>query len=268
MPTLYVIAGPNGIGKTTSSYDLVPANIPIINSDEIAKEARTAGIISANTQEYSNQEANRLIKEQLEKNNSFAIETNLADDQTWKFLVETQRTGYQIHLIYLSTDKQEVLNSRIAERVILGEHYVRPDIVLQRYEASLSLLDHYFDKPDFLQLFDNSKNMELKAETRQDQVLHLAEQLPEWIIKNLGQHFKQGLNKEIKQELNIRDLSTIDEVRKSYEQLKQKAEALKNVMASKEHDAPRQSLQKKQIEKETPSEENIKKHIHRQNPKM
>ena len=55
MPILYVIAGPNGIGKTTSSYDLIPSNIPIINSDEIAKEVRSAGIIlSGNTQEYSN----------------------------------------------------------------------------------------------------------------------------------------------------------------------------------------------------------------------
>ena len=29
--TLYVVAGPNGIGKTTSTYDLIPAGIPIIN---------------------------------------------------------------------------------------------------------------------------------------------------------------------------------------------------------------------------------------------
>ena len=46
MPTLYIIAGPNGIGKTTSSYDLVPANTPIVNSDEIAKEIRNAGLIN------------------------------------------------------------------------------------------------------------------------------------------------------------------------------------------------------------------------------
>lgn len=64
MPTIYVIAGPNGIGKTTSSYDLVPANTPIINSNEIAKEVRNAGIISVSTQEYSNQEAIRLMEEQ------------------------------------------------------------------------------------------------------------------------------------------------------------------------------------------------------------
>jgi predicted ABC-type ATPase len=40
MPTIYVIAGPNGIGKTTSTYDLIPQHIPIINSDEIAKEVK------------------------------------------------------------------------------------------------------------------------------------------------------------------------------------------------------------------------------------
>lgn len=40
MPTIYVIAGPNGIGKTTSSFDILPGNVPTINSDEIAKEVR------------------------------------------------------------------------------------------------------------------------------------------------------------------------------------------------------------------------------------
>lgn len=71
MPVLYVIAGPNGIGKTTSSYDLVPAGTPIINSDEIAKEVRNAGLASVNTQEYSNQEAIRLMEEQRKQLNSF-----------------------------------------------------------------------------------------------------------------------------------------------------------------------------------------------------
>jgi predicted ABC-type ATPase len=79
MPTIYVIAGPNGIGKTTSSFDLLPKNIPLINSDEIAKDAREAGILSVNSQEYSNQEAARLVDEHLNRRSSFIIETNLAD---------------------------------------------------------------------------------------------------------------------------------------------------------------------------------------------
>jgi predicted ABC-type ATPase len=44
MPALYVIAGPNGIGKTTFSYDLVPANTPIINSKEIAKKIKATDL--------------------------------------------------------------------------------------------------------------------------------------------------------------------------------------------------------------------------------
>ena len=98
MPTLYVLAGPNGIGKTTSSYDLVPKNTPLINSDEIAKETSKAGYISVNTQEYSNREAIRLMEEQREHRNSFAIETNLADIDTWKFLLEVQKKGYNLHV--------------------------------------------------------------------------------------------------------------------------------------------------------------------------
>jgi predicted ABC-type ATPase len=87
MPTVYVIAGPNGIGKTTSSFDLLPKNVPLINSDEIAKEAREAGIISVNSQEYSNQEATKLVNDHLNIRSSFIIETNLADVETWKFLI-------------------------------------------------------------------------------------------------------------------------------------------------------------------------------------
>ena len=162
MPTLYVIAGPNGIGKTTSSYDVIPFNTPIINSDEIAKEIRNTGIIlSGNTQEYSNSEAIRLMEEQRKLNNSFAIETNLADVDTWKFLLEIQKSGYTVHVLYMSTDNLDVLNQRIKERVQLGDHFVNPSIVEERYVTGLKLLNYYFSKPDRLQLFDNSIYVQL-----------------------------------------------------------------------------------------------------------
>lgn len=181
MPTLYVIAGPNGIGKTTSSYDLVPANIPIINSDEIAKEARNAGIISSNTQEYSNNEANRLIKEHLENRQSFGMETNLADVPTWKFLIETQKTSYQLHIIYVSTHSLDILNYRIENRVAQGDHYVRPDIVQERYLNGLNLLNNYFAIPDRLQLFDNTLTSTLVAEIELGKITKQVDPLPEWV---------------------------------------------------------------------------------------
>ena len=76
--------------------------------------------LKTNTQEYSNREAMRLINENLQKHSSFAIETNLADLETWKFLLETQKTGYNINLVYLSTDNLDELNSQIEQRTQTG----------------------------------------------------------------------------------------------------------------------------------------------------
>lgn len=219
MPTLYVIAGPNGIGKTTSSYDVIPVNTAIINSDEIAKEIKNTGLVpTGNTQEYSNREAIRLMEEQRALNNSFAIETNLADVETWKFLLEVQKTGYKLHVLYMSTDNIDVLNQRIKERVLLGDHFVNPSVVEQRYITGLKLLDHYFSFPDRLQLFDNSKKVQLIADISKGEIISVAKDLTNWIIQYLGQHFQQ----KIKQEVKIKELKDIGEVRKAYKKLRHK----------------------------------------------
>ena len=132
-PILYVLAGPNGIGKTTSAYDIIPERVSIINSDEIARQIKTAELVKVNAQEYSNREAQRLVKEHLDRRENFAIETNLSDEETWKFLIGVQKTGYQLHLVFLSTDDLQLLHNRIEERFLRGEHFVRADIVEERY---------------------------------------------------------------------------------------------------------------------------------------
>lgn len=222
MPTLFVIAGPNGIGKTTSSYDVVPKNTPVINSDEIAKEARIAGLLTVNAQEYSNREAMKLIEEQTKGRNSFAIETNLADVDTWKFLLEMQKIGYRVHLKFFSTDDIKILNERIAERLLLGEHFVNPEVVRERYINGLNLLNHYFNRPDILEIFDNTRQMIRLAEINEGQVIEVIDSLPNWVTQYLGQHFQQ----QIEQQKKVRELGTIEEVRKSYKEIKPKGDSL------------------------------------------
>lgn len=215
MPVLYVIAGPNGIGKTTSSYNLVPSNIPIINSDEIAKELGHIHVPSVNMQEYSNREATRLVDEQMINNNSFAIETNLSDQNTWKFLLAAQKTGYILHVMYLSTENLGLLNGRIHQRARLGGHFIRPDIVKERYINGLSLLKHYFIHPDKLQLFDNSESLILIAEFNSGKLLYKAESTPNWATGILDSQNTSTLMEK----RSIKNMS-IDEVRKLYKQTK------------------------------------------------
>jgi predicted ABC-type ATPase len=219
-PALYVIAGPNGIGKTTSDYDFLPNNVPVINSDEIAAEMKKLSPAIVNTQEVANGKASELIDSYLKQKLSFGFETNLCDVETWKSLLEIQKLGYQVNVIYISTSDLDVLSSRIETRVQLGGHFVLPEVVRERYLAGLHLLNHYFDKPDKLQLFDNSVSMQLVAEIAKGKVLHVATPLPNWTAQYLGKRF---MNEE-RSEVEARDMHSVDEVRKRYLAAKKKSE--------------------------------------------
>jgi predicted ABC-type ATPase len=80
-----------GLTRLTLDYDLVPDNTPIINSDEIAKKVRNAGIFSINILEYTSQEAIRLVDEQRKLCNSFAIEIILSYLDSWKLIASLKR---------------------------------------------------------------------------------------------------------------------------------------------------------------------------------
>ncbi|HWJ29471.1 MAG TPA: zeta toxin family protein [Flavisolibacter sp.] len=215
-PILYILAGPNGIGKSTSTYDIIPTFIPIVNADEIAKQAKLAGLNIINTQEYGNQEALKLIKAYTDSNQSFAIETNLATDETWKFLIDIKNKGFKIHLIFLSTDDIELLNKRIRERYLQGEHFVYPHIVEERYIVGLKLLNHYFNVPDIIHLIDNSKDLKIVAIKSGERLEKLEDHLPGWITHYLVDHFQPTSAKQTA----VKDLSSIEEVKKRYNQLK------------------------------------------------
>lgn len=216
-PKIYVVAGPNGIGKTTTTFDGLPRNIPIINSDEIASLMRSAGITQTNVQELSNREAVNLMNQYLNRKETFAVETNLADLDTWKFLSGIQKSGYQVILFYLSTDHIDLLNSRIEQRALTGEHYVRPDIVEERYINSLSLLNHYLPLPEVVFLYDNSTSLRIVAEIQKGKIISVEESLPKWVTHYLPNHFSKSPGTEKK---SIADMNSLDEVRKAYENLK------------------------------------------------
>jgi predicted ABC-type ATPase len=198
--------------KTTSDYYFLPANVPLINSDEIAAELKKSGQSVVNTLEIANGKASELMDAYLNQRTSFGFESNLCDLQTWKSLLEIQKLGYLTEVIYISTSNLDVLNSRIQNRVQLGGHFVLPEVVRERYMAGLNLLNHYFDKPDKLRLFDNSVTMELVAEVARGQVLRRHENLPYWVTQYLGKKFIREEQSEVK----TRDMNSVDEVRKRY----------------------------------------------------
>ena len=180
-PMLYILAGPNGIGKTSSFYDIIPQNMTFINADDIAKQLREK-TGDVNIQEIANGEATKLMNNLIAQKANFGFETNLADNETWKFIENIQLIGYEIVVNFYCIDDVEICINRVFNRVKEGGHFVRPDIVRMRYENGLKLLKYYFNLPDKLILTNNADSPIEFLVAEKGEIIYRNENLPKWII--------------------------------------------------------------------------------------
>jgi predicted ABC-type ATPase len=213
-PTLYVIGGANGVGKTTSFYDQFPIDCPFINADEISKKLKENMADDRNIQEIANREAIHQMNLYLSKRESFGFESNLVDIETWKFIEKIKIIGYQIQVVYYGTDDVNICIQRVKQRVKEGGHDVREDIIRQRYTQSLMLLKHFLYIPNTLILKDNSYFSKECIVFEEGVIINQIKDLPKWVencIYPLPNQEHQSIENE-----------SIDDIRDRYKNLKLK----------------------------------------------
>jgi predicted ABC-type ATPase len=179
-PTIYVLAGANGVGKTTINQFFIPKGVPYVNADDMAKQLRER-LGNINVQEIANAQALDRMNDFIAQRVSFAIETNLADKETWQFLIGIQKLGYHLHLNFFGVSDVEICVNRVYNRVAQGGHFVLPDVVRMRYEAGLKLLKHFRAVPNRLVLTDNLTEGLNCAELSLGEVFSVHEPLPDWV---------------------------------------------------------------------------------------
>ena len=207
MPELHIVAGPNGVGKTTAFTTIVPKGLEYVNADMIAKaiKEKAGGL---NTQDVANQEAAKIFYDKAERKESFAIETNLYDVETYKSFQGLQGLGYSTFIYFLAVDDVSICIKRVDLRVQQGGHNVNPDIIRQRYTTGLALLKHYKHFPDVLMLLDNSEGaLNLEAELRKGIIHYMAKPCKAWAQSVLEE--KQSIDQAIKSK-------SIEEVKQLY----------------------------------------------------
>jgi predicted ABC-type ATPase len=207
-PTVYIIGGANGVGKTTSFYDLFPIECPFINADEISRKLKESTNNDRNIQEIANREAVHQMNIYLSEKKTFGFESNLADIDTWKFIERIQIFGYQVHIIYYGLDDVNICIQRVQQRVKEGGHDVRQDIIKQRYEQSLALLKHYLALPNTLVLKDSSFIPKECAVLQKGVIVKLIDELPHWVENCITPNIP-------KQQTSASDQS-IDDIRSKY----------------------------------------------------
>lgn len=159
-PTLYIIAGCNGAGKTTASMTVLPQVLEceeFVNADEIAK-----GLSPFHPEEKAI-EAGRLMLHSidvlLEKNKTFAIETTLATRSYTKLINKAHKNGYIVNLLFFWLPSPEMAVRRVEERVLSGGHNIPTDVIYRRYWSGLyNLFSIYAPIVDIWSMYDNSLN--------------------------------------------------------------------------------------------------------------
>jgi len=168
-PTLYIIGGCNGAGKTTASFTVLPDLLncyEFVNADEIAKG------LSPFRPESVAIEAGRLmlhrIEELMNQRVDFAFETTLAASLHLRTIAKAQALGYRVHLLFFWLESVELAQQRVQSRVKEGGHSILVDVVNRRYKRGIvNLFQKYWDRMDRAWIIDGSKgNFNLIAERK------------------------------------------------------------------------------------------------------
>lgn len=158
---LWIVAGPNGSGKTTALSNAIITDFKtsfwIINPDFLSKEISSKEGLSPN--EANLQAVIRIgewLRSSVRAYQTVGVETVLSTSKYRSLVRDAKRRGFEVVLFYVVLDSPERNVERVKMRVRKGGHNVPANKVRSRYFRSLKQLPWFFEQADYAFVFDNS----------------------------------------------------------------------------------------------------------------
>jgi predicted ABC-type ATPase len=157
IPTIYLIAGCNGAGKTTFAREYLPHEVKclrFLNADELAR-----GLSPLDPAAGAFKAGRLLLREvhhSIAAREIFALESTLSGHTYVNLFRQARTAGYSIelHYLWLATPAQAI--ARVRQRVREGGHNVPVTHIRRRFERSLKhLLDDYLPLATQWTIWDN-----------------------------------------------------------------------------------------------------------------
>jgi predicted ABC-type ATPase len=156
-PTIYLIAGCNGAGKTTFAKEFLPHEVKCLrfyNADEIARGLSpldpSAGAIKAGRLLLSE------VRDSIDRHETFALESTLSGKTYVRIFEGALSLGYELELHYLWLSSVEQAIARVRRRVRMGGHNVPAADIRRRFKRSLThLIDDYLTLATCWAIWDN-----------------------------------------------------------------------------------------------------------------
>jgi predicted ABC-type ATPase len=128
-PTLIIIGGANGSGKTTFAREIVVNfGIKYLGADEIAAELNEK----------------QPEKVAIETSESLIVESTLSGLSLKKFLLKAREHKFTVSIFFVYLDSAELCLSRVSARVAKGGHHVPPEDVRRRFSRSNQNFWNYY----------------------------------------------------------------------------------------------------------------------------
>jgi predicted ABC-type ATPase len=167
-PTIYLIAGCNGAGKTTFAREFLLKEVGcanFLNADYLAFG------LSPLSPEIAAMKAGRLLlaefKSLITRKETFAVESTLSGFTYLRLLRDAKRRGFRVYIHFLWLPKPSIAIARVRERVKKGGHNVPVADIRRRFGRGLRhFIHHYAPLADRWAVWDNLADPpELRADS-------------------------------------------------------------------------------------------------------
>lgn len=157
MPTIYVIAGPNGVGKTTFADRYLPdeaKQVEFVNADLIARG------LSPYDPDAVAMDAGRIalgrIRQLAANKIGFAWETTMSGRSAAGWLRKAKAAGFTLKCYFLWVRQPEVVLTRIQQRVVEGGHNIPEAVSRRRFFKTIeNFFEIYRPLFDAWKLYEN-----------------------------------------------------------------------------------------------------------------
>lgn len=165
MPWVWIVAGPNGSGKTTFVRSgwlqrrLKADEFDALNPDDIAESLRLdlPGVDRDVVNLTAVQLSDAWFDECIAVGRSAIVETVLSSEKH-RHRVETAKAkGYTFGMVYVTVPSVELSVLRVKHRVASGGHDVPEERIRERWRRSHDNLCWFADRANVLFVFDNSR---------------------------------------------------------------------------------------------------------------
>ena len=187
-PTLLVVAGCNGSGKSSFSKLLVSPDFQPFDYDvhflKFYKSLFDSDIAEEMAHNMAFAELENKVRQAILKRENFCYETNFNSTPLY-WPQHFKKNGYRLHLIYLCLNSIEEATRRVAIRVENGGHFVADSEIKKRYFEGFANFNAHFKYFNIVDIFDTSAYSQVPEyiASVENGILVTKRSIPEYLIK-------------------------------------------------------------------------------------